>query len=204
MRILVRGGSIPAGAGVEKSYVEILRHWGASRGIDVLNRSRAGETSFDAVDTFREDVEPLRPDILILHFGVDDAFFPVYRSEFKENLVRVVHRSRTLVYPPSIVLPTSHLWDDPFEMDALGIYYRTIREVAADLDCIMAPIHTFWAGIVTERGLRQEELVQNDPRLPNERGHLLIAEAVTATLNSLPAIGWKRPDGSGPKPPPML
>lgn|GEM_PF-5860525 len=75
MRILIRGGSIPAGAGVAKSYVDILREYAAARGIEVLNRSRGGENSFDAVSTFREDIEPFRPDFLILHFAIDDAFF---------------------------------------------------------------------------------------------------------------------------------
>ncbi|NPU85937.1 MAG: SGNH/GDSL hydrolase family protein [Syntrophaceae bacterium] len=192
MRILVRGGSIPAGVGVKKSYVEILRHWGATLGIEVLNRSRAGENSFDAVSTFREDIEPLGPDILILHFGVDDAFFPVYRSEFKENLVRVVHRAQALEPPPSILLLTSHLWDDPCEMQALGIYYRTIREVAVDLSCTLVPVHTFWAGYIADHGLLQADLVQKDARLPNEQGHKVFAGAVAATLNSLSAGHWKK------------
>jgi len=80
MRILVRGGSIAAGAGVNRSYVDILRDHLAPRGIEVINRSRTGETSFDGVETFGEDIESFQPDILILHFGVDDAFSAVYRS----------------------------------------------------------------------------------------------------------------------------
>jgi lysophospholipase L1-like esterase len=204
LRILIRGGSISAGVGVMKTYVDILKEHAATGGIEVLNRSRPGENSFDAVSTFRADIEPLRPDLLILHFGVDDAFFPVYRSEFKENLVRTVRLTRAMAPAPLVVLPTSHLWDDPYEMEALGIYYRTIREVAMDLDSALVPVHTFWAGHIAEMGLRQADLVQTDPRLPNERGHGIIAAAILRTLETILPDLPNRPDRGGPPSFPVL
>jgi hypothetical protein len=182
LRILIRGGSIPAGTGVVKSYVDILREYGTAREIEVRNRSRGGENSFDAVSTFREDIEPFRPDFLILHFAIDDAFFPVYRSEFKENLVRTVLLARGLKRPPSIFLPTSHLWHDSGEMETLGIYYRAIREVAVDLACTLVPVHTFWAGYLADHRVDPAAMVQADARLPNERGHRIIARAIWGVL----------------------
>jgi len=179
--ILIRGGSIPAGAGTMRSYVHILRDIFARQGIEVLNRSRAGETSFDGVETFREDVEPFRPDILVIHFGIDDAFSAVYRSEFRENLVQMTRMAR-LCSAPRIFIPTSQPFENVFDMDSVGIFYRVIREVCADLDCGLIPVHTFWAGLIAERGLPQTSLVQEDPRLPNEKGHELFARALLQHL----------------------
>jgi hypothetical protein len=73
-KLLTRGGSISAGHGVSKSYVDILKELLLPRGIDVMNRSRHRETSFDGIGTFQEDIAILKPDILLIHFGMDDAF----------------------------------------------------------------------------------------------------------------------------------
>ena len=181
-KVLVRGGSIAAGCGVKTNYVDILRCRYLHRDVEIINRSRRGETSFDGVDSFYEDIDPCRPDILMLHFGIDDAYAAVYRSEFKENLVRIVQLAGER-FKPVVLLPTSHPFDDPHEMEAVYIYYRAIREVAFDLGCRMIPVHTHWAGYLEESGVQHTELVQADVRLPNERGHRLLADIVAANLD---------------------
>jgi len=182
--ILIRGGSIPAGRGVSESYVDMLISTGAARGHEIINRSRERETSFDCVWTFHEDISPFRPEVLILHFGIDDAFYPVYRSEFKENLVQTVRLARH-VCDPYIMLLTSQPFEDPYDMDAVNIYYRTIREVCVDLDCEMVPVHTWWQGDVMAKGLRTSDFVLDDTRLPNERGHEIFARCLSGRLEKL-------------------
>jgi len=51
-KILVRGGSIAAGCGVKTNYVDILRRRYLHRNVEIINRSRKGETSFDAVHIY--------------------------------------------------------------------------------------------------------------------------------------------------------
>jgi lysophospholipase L1-like esterase len=181
-KVLVRGGSIAAGCGVKTNYVDILSRRYLHRDIEIINRARRGETSFDGVDSFSADIDPYRPEILMLHFGIDDAYGAVYRSEFKENLVHII-RLATERFKPIVFLLTSQPFDDPHEMDAVLIYYRTIREVALDLGCRMIPVHTHWAGYLEESGLSLADFVQTDVRLPNERGHRLLAEIVAAHLD---------------------
>ncbi len=182
MRILVRGGSIAAGVGVSRGYADILRERCEPKGVEVINRSRPGETSFDGVESFAQDIRLCVPDVLILHFGIDDAFCAVYRSEFKENLVRMIRFARANSRS-AIFLPTSHTFDDPHEMDAVSIYYRTIREVAVDLACEMVPVHTAWAGYLLDHGLHNSSLLQTDVRLPNEKGHEFYASVLAAYLD---------------------
>jgi lysophospholipase L1-like esterase len=184
MKILVRGGSIAAGFGVTRGYVDILRDHYAPEGIEVINRSRIGETSFEGMGSFGEDIEPFHPEILILHFGIDDAFSAVHRSEFKENLVHIVRLARER-FDPLIILLSSHSLDDPHEMEAVGIYYRTIREVATDLYCEMLPLHTYWAGYLLGRKLSSADFLQKDARYPNEKGQEIYAEAIIQKLDRL-------------------
>jgi hypothetical protein len=180
-KILIRGGSIASGHGVSKSFVDILSEYYAEQGIEIINRSRMGETTFDAVWTFEEDIAPFKPDILLLHYSIDDAYYPVYRSESKENLVQVVRLARQRFHP-AILLATSHTFDNPYDMDAVNIYYRVIREVCEDLACEMVSVHTYWAGYLAEAGLTTSDCVLSDKRYPNEQGHAIIARALQQHL----------------------
>ena len=181
MKLLIRGGSIAAGHGVIKSYVDILTEALLKKGIEMINRSRYRETSFDAIGTFNDDIDIFRPDILLVHFGVDDAFQYVYRSEFQENLVQIIRLAR-LRFNPVIFLATSHTFDNPNDMDAVNIFYKSLRIVASDLGCELIPVHSYWAGYLEEQNLSSKDLVQSDSRYPNERGHEVIAEAMLKRL----------------------
>jgi len=183
MRLLIRGGSIAAGHGVTRGYADILADVLLSNNIEVINRSRYRETSFDAIGTFNEDIDFFRPDMLLLHFGVDDAFQYVYRSEFQEIIVQLIRLAR-LRFNPVILLATSHTFDNPHDMDAVNIFYTSLRIVATDLDCRLIPAHSYWASYLQEHHLCNNDLVQADPRYPNERGHAVIAEAMMRWLRN--------------------
>jgi len=187
-RLVVRGGSIAAGHGVKRGYVQILAETLGNAGIEVVNSSRFGDTSFDGIWTFSRDIEPYAPDALLIHFGVDDAYFPVYRSEFKENLVRMVGRSREL-FSPLIYIATSHTFDDPYDMEAVNIFYRAIREVCVDLDCHLIPVHTYWAGFLQDHWLSNRDLVCPDTRYPNEQGHEVFAKVIGGRILRLAGAG---------------
>lgn len=184
MKLLIRGGSIAAGHGVIKSYVGILKEFLLPSGIEVINRSGDRETSFDCIRTFDADIDSIEPDLLLLHFGVDDAFGCVYRSEFQENLVQTIRRAR-LRFHPAIYLATSHTFDSPYDMDAVCIFYRSLRIVASDLGCTLIPVHSHWARYLNAHHLTNQDLVLPDTRYPNERGHEVIAEAMKTWFDEI-------------------
>ncbi len=182
IKLLIRGGSIPAGYGVKISYVDIIKiHYPH---LEIINRSRIKENSFQGIWTFNDDIEEYAPDILMLHFGIDDAYQPVYRSEFKENLVQIVRLARKR-FGPEIILLTSHPFENQYEMEMIYMYYRVIREVALDLSCELVPVHSYWAGEIEEKGLLTEDFLQEDCRYPNEAGHELYAKATIPKIDSI-------------------
>ncbi|HSV96102.1 MAG TPA: SGNH/GDSL hydrolase family protein [Spirochaetota bacterium] len=183
-RLLIRGGSIAAGIGASEPYALILAGELAANGVEVFNRSRAGDTSFEAVRTFFDDIAPLSPDILILHFGLDDMYHPVYRSEFKENMVQVVRLARER-FAPDILLLTSQSFTDSSVMDAASIYYRAIREVAVDLGCEYLPVHLWWMSHLESKGENSATLYDYDERFPNTEGHRIIASAIAEKIREI-------------------
>lgn len=183
-RLLIRGGGIAAGVGTTVSYASMISWELAKDGIEVVNRSRKGETSFDALRTYLDDIEPLRPDMLLLHFGVDDMYHPVYRSEFKENLVQLIRLARER-FDPRILLLTSQTFSEPSVMDAASIYYRAIREVSMDLRCGYIPVHLWWMSYPASGSGDAGALFDECETYPNERGHGIIASAVVQKIRRL-------------------
>lgn len=179
--VLIRGGTLASGERVDTGYARYLEKILAKQNVTVINRSQAGDNSFDAVSTFDEDISPFHPDIIIIHYGIDDAYFPVYRSEFKENLVQLVRKIRS-EGNPEIILLTSHIFPNQYDMDAVNIYYRTIREVALDLKCTMIPVHTIIAGCLMDNEMDIHDILLDDDRYLNEKGHALFTDIVLKHL----------------------
>ena len=184
VKLLIRGGSIAAGYGVAKSYVDIILESLLNQGIEVINRSRYRETAFDGVDRFYQDIDFFQPDMLLIQFGIDDAFQYVYRSEFQENLVQMIRLARAR-FNPIVLLATSHTFDAPHHMDTVNIFYGSMKIVASEMNCELITVHHYWAGYLEEHTLRNSDLVLSDPRYPNERGHRIIAEAVMKGLSKI-------------------
>ncbi len=188
MKMLIRGGSIAAGYGVTKGYADILKEILDANSIEVINRSRHRDTSFEGIETFNEDIVPFAPDILLLHFGVDDAFCYVYRSEFQENIVQMIRRARAL-FNPLIFLATAHTLDNPNDMAAVDIFYRSLRIIAVDLNCKSISLDRSWAGYLAKNCLPSTDLLLSDSRYPNEKGHEVFARAIIKSLyRALPAL----------------
>ena len=182
MVVLVRGGSTGAGIVVNKSYVDLLASYCLPFGIDVINRSNVSDTSFEGLGTFSNDISPFRPDVLIVNFGLDDLFRPVYRSEFKENLVQIVRRSRA-EFSPFIILTTFHPLGDPIMEGSDFVLFRTIREVSFDLSCHYVPVHLFWSAYIEEHKCMPQELLVSGSYLPCELGHLVYCECMKNSLS---------------------
>jgi lysophospholipase L1-like esterase len=184
--LLIRGGSIAAGYGVTRGYADILRDWCRPKEIALINRSRPGDNSFDGVRSFEQDIAPFSPGLLIIHFGIDDAFGCVYKSEFKENLVRMVRSARACC-DPVIVMPTSQSFESSSYMQPAHFYYQIIRDVCVDLGCEMVPVHACWNRILEEPEMTHADLVQQNALYPNERGHAIFAQALIKRLEMIAA-----------------
>lgn len=181
VKVLIRGGSIAAGFGVNKSYPDILKENLAKINIKIINRSRHKETTFDGVATFEADIESVKPDILLFHFGIDDAFQCVYRSEFQENMVQMIRLARTR-FDPSIVLATSQSFENPYDNNAVNIFYNSLKIVSRDLDCPLIPVDEYCARYCAENSLTLSDLVQSDSRYLNDTGHYVVAEYMMKCL----------------------
>jgi hypothetical protein len=136
------------------------------------------------VRSFEHDIAPFSLRLLIIHFGIDDAFGCVYKSEFKENLVRMVKSARACC-DPVIFMPTSQSFESSYYMQPARFYYQIISDVCVDLGCEMVPVHACWNRIVEEQGVMHADLVQQNVLYPGERGHAIFAKALIKRLEMI-------------------
>ena len=173
LRVLVFGGSIPAGKGVRRAYVKILEKELKNEGLEVINLAEKETTSFDGVNLLAPELERWSPWKVVIHYGVDDMYRPVYRSEFKENLVHMCRRA--MERKVRVALATSHTFNHEYENQIAGIYYRAIREVAMDLGCDYIPVHMIWEELMKEDRRKPGTFFIENGSLLNEKGHRLLA-----------------------------
>jgi len=189
MNILFRGGSPLSFSEGIRTYPRIIAEDTCCQHHNIHTVTHRGDTTFELIWDFDEEIALLRPNILILQFGVDDMFRPVYRSEFKENMVQAIRRAR-LQFAPTIILCTTHLFKTRYENDAAEIYNRTTREVATDLDCLYIPLHLVWMNHIHEKGVDVQDLLETDSRFPSQSGHNLTADAVMKKIIGAAIINW--------------
>ena len=183
-RLLIRGGSIAAGYKVERGYADILRDWGAARGIELINCSRPGENTFDAVRTFHDDIAPFKPDMLIIHFGLTTPSAVYINQSSRKTWCSSCGAAASCFTQSSSCRPRSPLKAHPI-CSRLISTTRSSRDVCGDLGCEMVPVYTYWSGLVMERGLRHADLVQENVLYPNERGHDFFAQAIIQRLERI-------------------
>jgi len=81
-------------------------------------------------------------------------------------------------FNPVVVLSTSHILDNPHDMNTVNIYYRSLGIVASDLSCQLIPVHNYWASYLEEKRIENKDLLLLDPRYPNEFGHEVMPPVV--------------------------
>ncbi|MFA6448682.1 MAG: GDSL-type esterase/lipase family protein [bacterium] len=176
--IVAFGDSITEGYDSARSFVdfweEALRKNYPSALLRMINSGISGDTTFGAVDRFRRDVAPHRPDLVTVQFGINDCYNTVYRSEFRENLQWIILRIQEET-GAEIILVTSMLPRNEQDHESLMRYYDVIRFYATEYNLAIVELDTLWLRAL--RGERDfDSLVLPDGIHPSEAGHRLIAE----------------------------
>ena len=172
-------------------------------GVRVVNRGVGGATTRDGLARFAKDVEQVKPDHLIIYFGINDSANSgklVPLEEFGRNLQTMIDRARA-VGTESIVLVTmnpiiAEYWrlrhpkhPRREDIDAhMAAYDRVIRKVAEKNALPVADLRK----LVEERGgatTAKQSLVRNEANSKSqdgvhlrEEGYRLMAELFVPIL----------------------
>lgn len=175
------GNSITQGAKHTRgmrSYPEIFSErirWEMGRSGDhVINTAISGNTSRDILNDFDRRVTQLRPQVVSLMIGTNDAATSknVSIPQFRENLIKLIAKIRIIGAIPVILSPNPIIVDLAPERARLHEYVEVMREVVKQQNVVFVDNYASWNNElkVQYKGEVNRHLL-NDPLHPSGQGH---------------------------------
>lgn len=179
VKITAFGDSLTYGWMVSRGYLDYLKEmiaadYPASR-VEILNRGVPGDTALDGLSRLNRDAARDQADLVLVQFGLNDAYTGFSPYEFESNLDRIISELKSL-FNPEIVMLTSVYMKMPEYRHVLKYYDRILR-LAEKYSLATVLVHKYWETKVAA-GADFYKLVQGDGVHPTEEGYRLFAEAV--------------------------
>ena len=193
------GGSITQGSLASepaRCYASLVADWWRrsfpAASIRDVNAGIGGTTSQFGAARVEEDLLRFGPDVVFIEFSVNDENTPHFRETY-EGLVRRVYAAG-----PAVVLLHNVRYDDGSSAEDVH------RQVGDHYDLPSVSLRAvLWPEVAAGRIPARD--VTPDDLHPNDRGHAIVAAAVTALLERVkaaPAAG-DAPETEPPLPPPL-
>ena len=191
------GGSITQGSlasDISRCYASLVADWWRksfpAAAIRDVNAGIGGTTSQFGAARAGEDLLNLKPDVVFIEFSVNDENTPHFRETY-EGLVRRAYKTGA-----AVVLLHNVRYDDGSSAEDVH------REVGAHYDLPSVSLRALlWPEV--EAGRIPARDVTPDDLHPNDRGHAIVAAAVTALLDQVRGEAGAPEGGEKPLPPPL-
>jgi lysophospholipase L1-like esterase len=205
-RIVAFGDSTTAAhEAVEQVYLQRLAGALRARGskATVINAGVAGNTTADACMRFQKDVLEHEPDIVIIQFGLNDSAIDLHegrteprvsRQVYERNLAHFVKTLKRRGIRVILMTPNAMLWTaelkascgrppydpaDRWGFNALNAKYaESVRQVAKLHTVPLIDVYQLFRDYDGVGGQRADDLLLDGVH-PNDKGHRLVADALT-------------------------
>ncbi len=156
---LAAGFEMPKGAG----FVEVLSQ---RLGVEITNLGQSGATTSDSLPRVAQDVLPLKPALVIIELGGNDALRKIDPKTTRANLAQMISEVQAQGVPVMLLGVRGGLMSDGFA----GMY----EELATEYE-------TAYVSDILEGLLTRPEL-KHDSIHPNAKGHQRLADKVEPEL----------------------
>lgn len=184
LRLVALGDSLTQGWMVRKGYVDFLGEMIARRypkcDITIVNRGIPGDTAEGGLYRLREHVLDADPDLVLVQFGLNDAYTGVSPDRFKNTVKAIIDQIRADTDAEILLLTSVPIMHASEDLVAEAFYDR-IEALAREEGLPVARVHAHWKKKVSA-GIFFASLVQGDGVHPNIEGHRIMAEAVFEEL----------------------
>jgi lysophospholipase L1-like esterase len=205
LRIIAFGDSITegtyGGANAMETYPAILEKLLKQKHIDaeVINKGIPGETAPEALFRLQRDVVDLKPDIVLIMFGANDAYIPPdfnFPAVSAENFSKAIGRMVDSLGEQSIktILMTTtpfaelDFFDDvekeslELNRQSLEMHLREVRKIANEKYLRLIDHYKTWQQLDKTNGVIKEYLP--DGVHPNAKGNYLLAKTIFQALTN--------------------
>ena len=163
--VVILGDSLGAGFGVEpgEGFVPLLEK---RLGITITNLSKSGITTGDSLPRVKTEVLPLKPALVMLELGGNDALNRVEQAKTRENLAAMIKELQAEVIPVILIGVRGGMLSDD--------YAEMFQGLAEEYETAFVP--DLLEGILTHPELKIDSIH------PNAKGHGLLADRVEPEL----------------------
>ncbi len=183
IRIVALGDSLTHGWMVNKGYLDFLKELLHNKYpesiVDIINRGIPGDTADGGLNRLKGHVINDKPDLVLVQFGLNDAFSGYAVDHFKNSILGIIAGIREQTSAEILLMTSSALEGHDWLMTEK--YYIALEEVADEESVPLAKVHTYWEQKISE-GTDFRSLVQHDLVHPTEEGYQLMAEAVAEKI----------------------
>lgn len=166
--VVILGDSVANGYGLQEGegFVDLLSK---RLGIDIVNLGKNGNTTGASVERVGKEILPLKPSLVIIELGGNDALNKVALEETRSNLVKMIEELQNEKIPILLMGVRGGVFSDK--------YYELYNELADEYQ--LAYLADMLDGIMDNPSLKLDAIH------PNAKGHLFLADRVEPVLRPL-------------------
>jgi len=180
VKIIALGDSLTYGWMSARGYLDYLKIMLLTKypvhRVSILNKGVPGDTALDGLRRIEQDVTTLSSDLVMVQFGLNDAYTDFSPEDFQKNMESIILTIKQKT-DSEILLLTSVALLNPGENRIAQEFYHKIIECGTMYNLPVAAVHQYWEKKISS-GIKHTSLVQSDGIHPTEKGYELMAEAV--------------------------
>ena len=184
LKIVAFGDSFTYGWMVSRGYLDFLRDMLRQEypecSVSILNRGMPGDTAENGLYRLTSHVLDEDPDLVLIQFGLNDAYLGYSPDVYRKNILSMVERIRNDTCARVLLLTSNYLPDER-ENRMAEDFYRRLTDISREQDVPVVPVHEYWREKVNN-GTDHDSLVQGDRVHPTVEGYRLMAESIMKML----------------------
>ncbi|AXT46341.1 SGNH/GDSL hydrolase family protein [Chromobacterium rhizoryzae] len=181
--IVFHGDSVTYGVrtGVTQSDT-FAQKIGNARGFSsIINTGVPGNTSSQGLARFQSDVLSHSPDAVCIMFGINDVYYNISTSDFKNNITSMVQMAKNANCRPTIITPNL-VRSTPY-INAFPAYLDALRSVSKATSTPIVDAYLRFEDVYFIYTSSQFDSLWADYQHPSSSGHQLIADLVLQDYN---------------------
>ncbi len=187
LTLVAFGDSITNGGDASLPELIFWQRWAAELGakypraqIKAINGATGGDTTTRGLQRLQEKVISVRPDVVLIGFGMNDhnrrgVPLPDYERQLRELVTRIRGATTAEVILFS-TFPPNPQWMHGTQR--MAEYAAVTARVAAELRCAYADVFNNWQAMAARK--RPEDLLANNINHPNDFGHWVYYRVLSA------------------------
>ena len=166
--VVILGDSLSEGVDIktEETFVAVLSK---RLGVEIVNLGKKGITTGESLPRIDKEVLPLKPALVIIELGGNDALQDVEPDVTQKNLQSMIDKVHATKTPVLLLGVRGGVFNDKFE--------NMFEDLASSND--IAYVSDILAGILKNPGLKVDTIH------PNAKGHEVLADRVEPTLRDV-------------------